>query len=329
MKDKFITMSNDAYHGDPRISVTGIKRFMRSPLHYHGHENPSVKPKAFVVGNATHTLFLEPHKFEGKYRVKPLEVDGQGPRTKHYKEWLFHQDPTITWLDQETHDLILGMADSALAHPILNDLVQGMVERVVEGSLFFKHQGVECKARPDLTVMCDDGTVDVLDLKTTQDASPEGFAKVAWNLGYGVQEYVYRLGLESAGLKVNRFLFLAVEKTPPYACCVHVLERDWVTKSGIEVDAALRGYRQCLDADAWPSYGEAVNTLRLPRWARGGQDAPSNNGWLTVKEATKLLGITRATLYNWMNKDKSVKRKKQGGRRLVDAASLQAAMKGA
>ena len=316
-------MSNDAYHADPRISVTGIKRFMRSPLHYHGHKEPSVKPKAFVVGNATHTLFLEPHKFEAKYKVKPLEIDGQGPRTKHYKEWLFHQDPNINWLDQETFELVYGMADSALAHPILNDLG---VERVVEGSLFFKHQGVECKARPDLVIMREDGDVDVIDLKTTQDASPEGFAKVSWNLGYGVQEYVYRLALESVGLTVNRFIFLAVEQAPPYACAAHVLEPRWVDKSAIEVDAALRSYKFCVEKDSWPSFGEAIHTLRLPKWASG--DSQSN-GWLTVKEATELLGITRATLYNWMNKDASVKTKKMGGRRMVDSNSLQAAMSGA
>ena len=317
-------MTNDAYHADPRISVTGIKRFMRSPLHYHGHKNPSVKPKAFVVGNATHTLFLEPSKFLDKYKAKPLEVDGQGPRTKHYKEWLFHQDPRITWLDEETFDLVYGMSDSAAMHPVMLDIG---VERVIEGSLFFKHHGVECKARPDLVAMRDDGTVDVVDLKTTQDASPEGFAKVAWNLGYGVQEYVYRLGLESVGLKVNRFIFLAVEKAPPYACAAHVLEPKWVDKACIEVDAAIRSYKACLEEDEWPTYGDAIHTLRLPRWASGERRSP-DNGWLTIKEATKLLGCSRATLYNWMNKDKSVKRKKQGGRRMVDAASLQAAMRG-
>ena len=72
-----------------------------------------------------------------------------------------------------------------------------------------------------------------------------------------------------------------------------------------------------------------MNTLRLPRWARGGQNAPPDNGWITVQEAMKLMGISRATLYNWMNKGNNVKKKKKGGRRMVDAASLQAAMKGA
>jgi len=324
VKDKFTTMSNEDYHESDAISTTDVKRILVSPYHFRYHVKPAVTPRAFVVGSATHALYLEPLTFDEKYRVKPLEVDGQGPRTKHYKEWLFHQDPAITWLDAETHALVVGMADAAHNHPI-SDACFGW-EHVVEGSLFFNLHGVHCKARPDLVAMRGDGTVDVVDLKTTQDASPEGFRKVAWNLGYGIQHYVYAAGLRDAGFKVNRFIFLAVEKAAPYACCAHVLEKEWVYGAGEKVRQALHAYDNCMENNVWPSYGEAINELSLPAWAGGKRKESASNGWLTVREAMTLMGISRSTLYHWF--ERGVKRKKLGGRVLVDAAALEETMTG-
>jgi hypothetical protein len=67
-----------------------------------------------------------------------------------------------------------------------------------------KETGVYCKARPDHVHPIDARTVQLLDLKSTADESPQGFGRAAARLGYHRQAVHYTAGFEAAtGLKVR------------------------------------------------------------------------------------------------------------------------------
>ena len=140
------------------------------------------------------------------------------------------------------------------------------------------------------------------DLKTTEDASPEGFAKSIANWRYDVQHAYYmdgtRLALEQgkcnppqegkAELSVywtdpvtgvlcrcrpdfwrgypKHFAFIAVEKKPPYAVGVYVLDSEGVDIGRAQYQHDLRVYAECLRTGEWPGYGDKIQTISLPAW---------------------------------------------------------------
>ena len=317
LSDNFITMQNSEYHAHHALGSSDVRKLMVSPLHLKGKEEPAVRPTYFTFGSAVHSAYLEPDRFATEYRAKPAEVDGQGPRTKAYREWMDAQPP-VEWLKQEDYDKTLKCVESALAHPISNELFKG--EMIVEGSLFFKKWGVDCKARPDL-VSCGLNGVTVLDLKTTTEASHAGFAKSVGNLGYHIQEWFYREALTALGMDVQRFIFLCVEKTPPYACAAYTIRKSHVQQACEPVRKALQSYKTAMETDVWEGYSTEVINIGVPRWA-----LPETNGFMSanrldVKSCMSEFGISRATIYNWIN-SQTIETKKVGGRRYLSAKDL-------
>lgn len=140
------------------------------------------------------------------------------------------------------------------------------------------------------------------DLKTTEDASPEGFAKSIANWRYDVQNAYYidgtRLALEQgkcnppqegkAELSVywtdpvtgvlcrcrpdfwrgypKHFAFIAVEKKPPYAVGVYVLDSEGVEIGRAQYQHDLRVYAECVRTGEWPGYGDKIQTISIPGW---------------------------------------------------------------
>ena len=75
--------------------------------------------------------------------------------------------------------------------------------------------GLQCKCRPDW-ISADGGIL--VDLKTTEDASPREFQRSIAKWRYHVQAGWYMAGIEAAyGTRPSGFIFIAVEKKPPFA----------------------------------------------------------------------------------------------------------------
>ena len=70
----------------------------------------------------------------------------------------------------------------------------------------------------------------------------------------------------------DRFIFLAVEKTYPYAVAVYELDADAVAVGKQLQQSNLQAIANCKDAQAWPGYTDQIQTLSLPRWAQNTSD---------------------------------------------------------
>jgi hypothetical protein len=264
-------LTNAEYHARPEVSKSGLDLMRRSPLHFwHRYLNPErvAEPPtdAMVLGSALHTAVLEPHLFDDEYAVAP-HCDR---RTKEGKMiWAdFEQEAAgKTLLKADDANRIKGMANAVRSHKAASFLLT--MPGKAEQSYFWTdpETGEKCKCRPDWH--SNDGRI-VVDVKTTEDASPGKFLRssvLGWR--YHVQAAFYMQGLPSAEV----FLFVVVEKKPPFAAAVYSLPVKLVERGLEEARQDLRRIAECRAASHWPSYSEEIEELPLPRWLDDDQAA--------------------------------------------------------
>jgi hypothetical protein len=275
---KPLKMTNEEYHADTsRISKSGIELILRSPAHYYErylnpNRAPSPTSQDLEVGTASHTMILEPHLFDRDFFLfddleKIREIGGTNPRaTTKYKQWKaakIAEYPNKTALPPQKYDYFRRLLDSVHSHPAARVLLsQGLAEQTVLFEDF--HTGAPCKCRPD---WYDIKNRLIVDLKTTDDASPAGFGKSAVKWGYDIQAPFYFDGLASAGMAVDGLVYIAVEKNPPYAVAVYFAERDVMQLGREKYLQGLETYMECKRTGEWHGYSQDIQPLKLPKWA--------------------------------------------------------------
>lgn len=165
-------------------------------------------------------------------------------------------------ISQAVADQAFAMRDAVLSHPVARKL---LASGEAEQSFFWTDPdtGVECKARLDF--ITSHGIV--ADLKTSSDASQDEFCKSISRYGYYRQDAFYNRAYRQAfGKSAKGFVFIVVEKEPPYAIAIYTLDAESRATGDGEIDSLLRLYKRCLESDSWPSYSEKIETISLPRW---------------------------------------------------------------
>lgn len=128
---------------------------------------------------------------------------------------------------------------------------------------FVKDEGkVKIKGRIDLMLWDSNNETSIVDLKTTQDASPAAFARDVVNFKYHLQAAWY---MRLTGAK--KFYIIAQEKDLPCANRVYTLDEAALAEGNRLMDEALALYAQCVAFDSWPTYTKDITTLSLPKWA--------------------------------------------------------------
>lgn len=261
------TLSTDTpaaeYH-DRKLGVaskSALDRLAQSPAHYRAWvEGPQPEPTAAMrFGSAFHALVLEPEHFAARYVVRPEGIDG---RTKDGKAWLAQAEGrTVLSADEERH--MLGMHAAIYTHPAASKLILAGKSEV---SLRWTDEitGIACKSRADYWVP---EKRLVVDLKSTDDASPSEFAKSVARFRYHIQDAMYRAAFDACGHTIDHFALVAVEKSPPYAVAVYTLDADAVRLGYAAFRQGLETMAECLRTNHWPAYDEGVAELQLPKWA--------------------------------------------------------------
>ncbi len=128
---------------------------------------------------------------------------------------------------------------------------------------------VPCKARLDAIGYRDEEAF-IVDLKTTTDASPAGFARKAWELGYHLQAAWYVDALaESRGCEAPSFYFVAVEKDSGLVS-VHQATDAFIVAGREAYRRAMDQFAEAWHSGVWPGYPEEIHALDVPAWARKG-----------------------------------------------------------
>lgn len=259
------TISNNAYHSSAGVSRSGLwTLYTKDPDRFR---HPIIKKPsgAFDVGQAGHDAILQPDVFEATVI--------RGPEDRRGKKWsdLVEAYPEHIVLTEDDYDAVLKMRDAVHANRTFRQLFKNpVIERAAYAN--DAEHGVLVKCKPDFY---SPGDGFLADIKTTLDASKEGFAKSVANFGYHMQEPVYgEVWKAAGGGDVNGFVFVCVEKPvkgeviSTYRPRVAVFELDPADyREGHAIyRKALATYAECLRADHWPGYDEGVQQLSMKRY---------------------------------------------------------------
>lgn len=244
-------LTNNEYHSRSEISKSDLDLIAKSPFHFKNKHLFRYESKAFDLGSAVHTLVLEPELFEKEYVVSKVDK-----RTKAGKEMLeYISKNNLTLLSPDDYKIAKEMANSVLSSKFGTLIQNGKAEQSYFGNL----NGVDVRCRPDY-YREDIGLV--IDLKTTIDASSDGFSKSCGNFNYHIQDSFYTDAMKSAGLKVNDFIFIAVEKKPPYMVGAYRLGEPEKDLGREHYEKLLNTYKSCVEKDDFGSneYSD-INTI--------------------------------------------------------------------
>lgn len=257
-------MTEKEYREHPGVNKSTLWEIRKSPAHYKwALENPSEDTPALKMGRLIHMCVLEPEKLSDTYAVAP-DADR---RTKYGK------DVWAAFTAENDGKEILTRDEFEQAEMVsrsvwrsTEDLLTGCKAEV---PLFWDdpRTGIRCKCRVDAMRETDDKII-MIDLKTTNDASTDAFARDAVKYGYHVQAAHYINGVIANRLnhgKQIEWWFVAVEKKPPYAVNAILASQVFIDEGQLRLMTLMDKLDDCMRVDEYPGYGTSV--LMMPAWA--------------------------------------------------------------
>lgn len=263
-------MNRENYHQDTtRVSNSQIGKILRSPAHYwQAYLSPSrlqFDSQAFKLGRAFHVMVSEPHRFHEEYLVSNQVFDRRTRDGKAAFEAFSEASQgriiipaNITYTESGkasgalSYEQIVRMRDAVHSHPIGARLMRSGKAETIQTWQDTETQ-IYCKSMRDWVT--EDGII--VDFKSTDDASPAGFRKSVFYYGYDRQAAFYLDGHRAAtGTPAKAFIFLVVEKAPPYICEAYSLSGDVIDAARENYRSGLRTLKECLATGDWHGYNK-------------------------------------------------------------------------
>ena len=250
----------------PHISSSDVKTvYGKSLLHWVGQE---LKESATLEkGKAVHAIFEAKSK-GGKSSVVRGPSDRRGNKWKEAKQQAEQQGKIL--LTERDYDEALEIVESALFN---SEFLRSKITAknfISEASIFTtcKKTGMLIKCRPDglLVPQNEKGKGEILDIKTTQDASPEGFQRELRKYNYDLQIAFYLHTMRCASLPCSEMYLVAIEKTPPYAVGVHVLSEIYIKHAEKRMIQTLEKIKHAESTQDFSTGWPKINQVHLPAW---------------------------------------------------------------
>lgn len=203
------------YYANRALSHSKLSCLAQNPMEFkmrYVDDPPTLSPKesdAFAFGHAVHCLALEPESFSDRFFVLP-KMDRRTKEGKAAYAEIQDASKTKTLLDGDDYADAIACVQALNNHAEFATIMAQpkRVEVPFEFDLF----GHRFKAKPDCIV---DSMKLIVDIKTTDDASPHKWQWSAVDYGYHRQAWIYQKALHLEAGDWYRFIFAVVEKPKP------------------------------------------------------------------------------------------------------------------
>jgi exodeoxyribonuclease VIII len=246
--------SNDRHRDTRAVRIRNyaLKQMGRSPAHCRhailcDHDDPSLAKR---LGSGVHSLILGGPKL--------LVYPGKVRRGKDYDAFV-ESNPGALILSRSEYETTQRTAESVRKDKLASQVLfaQGSV---YEQTINWDWLGRSRRCTPDVR-----SDSHLVELKTTQNGSPDRFKWDALKFGYMSQLADYSNAIEtSKGYAPRDVYIVAVEKKPPYVVSTyHVSPRD------IEIGARqcrtwMERLLACEAVNVWPGYCSSIQDLEMP-----------------------------------------------------------------
>jgi len=260
------------YYANRALSHSKLSCLAENPMEFkmrYVDDPPTLPPKesdAFAMGHAVHCLALEPEKFDERFAVAP-KVDRRTTAGKvAWAEYLEDsKDKAI--LDEQDYADAIACVQALNNHADFATIMQQ--PRRVEVPFEFELFGHPFKAKPDAII---DSMKLIIDIKTTDDASPHRWQWSAVDYGYHRQAWIYKKAIEAACGAEYRFIFAVVEKPKPSTrgipptVALYEIDADAIGMGYQDARDLVAEYENRLETNNWQQpYSSGIVPLRLPK----------------------------------------------------------------
>lgn len=260
-------MTDKEYRDYPAISRSELWQVKKSPekFRYYQQNHSGETTPSLVFGQALHKLVLETEDFWNDFVVMP-EINRRTKEGKAEYQNFIEGNKDKTIISEEQFWLADEMSKAINSNEFCKKLLAGQKEV----PFFWTDEltGEPCKCRADCVTKIGDVTY-IVDLKTTNNAETMDFMKKAIDYGYHVQAAMYTEGVKANINGECQFVFIAIEKEPPYS--INILSAsDLFMKYGFDEYRHLLGlYHECKVENNWFGYlgkYNEINSIGLPAW---------------------------------------------------------------
>lgn len=286
----YLDVPYDEYRSCKATANSDLLRIEKSPAKYiFEKRNPRPDTPATFFGRALHTLVLEPHKFDDEFVVEPEGAPKRPTRAQlnakkpspgvleaiaWWRQWDSEhghkamisnkRDPDKGVWGASDWDRLQGMRDAVMAHPLAGVLLS---DGWAEVTVIWQDPATKmlCKARVD---WWPNGHNLICDLKSTDDATLGGATYSTAKYGYHHAAAHYLDGMEANGHKDLHFVFIFVEKDPPYQVGLYTVRKDDIRAGLARRNVNLRRMKECVITGDWPALPDEVRQIELSPWQR-------------------------------------------------------------
>ena len=259
--NELLRVDAETYNADTTACrKTYLDLIERSPAHVAAAmAGLHVPTDAQKFGNVIHTFILEPDLVSQRYYVEPAG-DGRTKAVRDARTEAAAQNPGRQAVSEdewrEAHAIRDAVYRTKSARQVLG------VDGQHEASMLYRASdtGTLCKARYDF-IAPRRSVPFAVDVKSTVDASPGAFRKAIYNYRYDVQSDHYLEPVDGV-----RFVLLAVEKKPPYACATYAITSRIRQLGNARRMPNLRLFAQCQAKNEWPGYPDEIQHIALEPW---------------------------------------------------------------
>lgn len=299
-------MPNEEYHDKngalkDYISGTGLSIIYHQSLAHYKYADETSSP-VLHFGIASHAAYLEPDLFDAEFirGIKKEEHEGiltsdasmksllkelgipkystkKGQELIDMIDLAFKDTPEnkpkiLSVMNSELeatgkaivnaddYDNIMQMRRVLLANSVIADALQDIK---VEHTFITEIEGVKVKVRPDILTHNNE----VWDYKTSTTAKPDEFIVKAYKLGYFLKmALITDVVAKVTGNSVNRTVLLAQEKKSPFVTKPIALTSEQLEIGRKQYKKALRLYREAIERNIYPAYGNSISSAVLPDW---------------------------------------------------------------
>lgn len=253
----FADLPEPDYLADPHsISASGAKQLLKSPAHF---KLPPWFSEAADLGSAFHTETLGVGQEvvvvdAASWRGKDAAVAQEQARAEGKAPILAKNIPTVQ-----------AMARAVREHPMASRLLAEPGRP--ELSAFWRDEVWDVTRRARIDYLTDSGIN--IDLKSTNSVDRHALQRKVMDLGYDLSAAWYEDVMRGVDIDLRATALVFVEKEPPYRVRVVELSEDFIDRGRRLCAKALGIYRDCTEADLWPSYDDnGFTTIYPPAWAR-------------------------------------------------------------